>query len=237
MDLTVLNTVRPGDKLEIHYINKLNQDLILDTVVYDVISDDEILIHNPLSQGKLYMIPLNITVTVFLKRADIGVIAFDILLLKRKKVGNVYTIASKVTSNIQKQQRRHFFRVKVYHDIDIYFMEDGDGHPVDYYIFDPDAVEENQVDLKASILDLSGGGVGLKTRLPIPCGTYVYAFLTFLSKKMEVQGKVVRSVESKKYPGDYEIGIEFRDVPKDIVRKITSYVFSAQQKARRKERD
>lgn len=237
MDLTVLNAVRPGDKLEIHYINNLNEDLILDTVVYDLTSEDELLIHNPLSQGKLYMIPLNIKVTVFTKRADLGVLAFDVLLMKRIKVGNVYTISCRVVSEIEKQQRRQFFRVRVFNDLDVYFMQDLDGNPVDFYIFDPDAVEETQVDMKVSLLDVSGGGIGIKAKVSLPLGTFVYAKLNFSSKLLEVQGIIVRSAPSKKYVGEFELGIAFVDVPKDITRQITSYVFAAQQKARRKERD
>jgi c-di-GMP-binding flagellar brake protein YcgR len=236
MDLNLLTAVRPGDKLEIHHINKLNQDVILDTNVYDIISEDEFLIHNPLKEGKLYMIPLSIVVTVFAKRPEYGVIAFKIQLMKRKKVGNVYTIVCKVTSNFIKQQRRNFFRVNTYQDIDIYYMKTAEGEEVKYYIFDPDAVDEEEVDLKVTITDISGGGVGLRSKVPLEEGTFIYGNLKFLQHNIELVGKVVRCVPSHKFEGTYELGILYVDMPPEDIRHITAYVFNKQQQARRKER-
>ena len=237
MDLTVLNTIQPGDKLEMHYINSLNKDLILETIVYDVISDSEILINNPVIEGKLYMIPMNIEVTAFTKRADVGVVVFRVSLVKREKIGNVYTIKAKITSHLEKQQRRHFYRVKMYSDMNLYCMVDAQGHPVDYYIFDPDAVEEQQIDFKVGLIDISGGGVGFRSKLELPLGTYVYGKIPFHTNPLEVHGVVVRCMPSTKFLNEYEVGIEFKDLPRDAVRVITSYVFKAQQEARRKELD
>ncbi|MCH4888742.1 flagellar brake protein [Acidaminobacter sp. JC074] len=237
MDLTVINVMRPGDNLEMHYINSLNQDLILETLIYDVVSDDEILIHNPLHSGKLYMIPMNIEVTTFAKRAEFGVVYFKMQLLKREKIGNVFTIRCRITSKLEKQQRRHFFRVRMFKDMSVYCMVDTFGHPVDYYIFDPDAVEEQQVNFKVDILDLSGGGVGLRSRFEVPVGTYIYGELPILNNPIRVTGIVVRCQESSKNIGEFDLGVKFVDLESEHVRAITSYVFKSQQQARRRELD
>lgn len=235
MGLSVLNDLFPGDKLEMHYINSQNKDLILETLIYDVVDEDEILIHNPLFEGKLYMIPLNVEVTAFTKKAEVGVIAFSILLLKREKKGNVYTIRCKINSELQKQQRRHYYRVRMFTDMDVYCMVDVQGHPVDYYIFDPDAVDEQKVDFKVSVLDISGGGVGLRSRIDLPIGTYIYGEVHLASRSIEVVGVIVRSMPSKKYLNEFELGVMFKDLDHENTRIITSYVFRAQQEARRKE--
>lgn len=237
MDLTVINTIQPGDKLEMHYINSINQDLILQTMVYDVISDDEILINNPIVEGKLYMIPMNIEVTAFTKRVDIGVVVFRVHLIKREKDGNVYTIRCKITSPLEKQQRRHFYRVKMYHDMEAYCMVNVQGHPLDYYVFDPDAVDELQVNFNVSLFDISGGGAGLRSKIELPIGTYVYGNLPISSRALEVYGVVVRCLPSTKFLNEYELGIEFKDLASDAIRIITSFVFKAQQEVRRKELD
>lgn len=237
MDLTVLTAVRPGDKLDIHYVNSLNEDVLLQTNVYDVISETEILIQNPLKDSKIYMLPMDVDITVFAKRQDFGVLAFRLHLVKREKMGNVYTILGQVVSELQKQQRRHFFRVKLYLDLELYFLRDKMGEPLDYYVFDPDAVEEEEVQIKVTLTDISGGGVGIRTRVGLPEGTYVYAKLTFLDKPVEITGIVVRSFESDKYLGEYELGISFEKLSPEAVRVITSYVFKKQQSFRRKERD
>lgn len=237
MGFTILNAIRPGDKLEIHYVNKLNKDIILETLVYDIESEDVFLIHNPLVEGKIYMIPMHVSVTIIAMREDYGVIAFSAYLQQRKKIGNIYTIATKVTSELRKQQRRNFYRVKVYMDVEMYIMVDSDMQPVDYYIFDPDAVEEQQVNMRVTLLDVSGGGVGIKTSVPLPIGTIVYTNLDFLDIDGEIYGEVVRCEESYKYVDEYEIGISFLELPPDIRRILTAFVFTRQQKARRKEID
>jgi c-di-GMP-binding flagellar brake protein YcgR len=234
MDLTILTAIRPGDKLEIHYINKLNEDVILDTLTYDVLSETEFQIHNPLMSGKLYMIPMNVQVTVFSRRENYGVIMFTAHLIRRMKIGNVYTIQAKVVSELQKQQRRSFFRVRLYQEADCYIMVDKYMNPVDYYIFDPDAVEEEQVNMKMTLLDLSGGGIGLKSNVPLPLGTYIYSYLRFIDEE-PLYGKVVRCIASQQYEGEYELGINFDELSNDVRRSITSFVFNKQQQTRRKE--
>lgn len=236
MELNASSLILPGDRIELHYVNMKNEDVFLETSVYDVISDDEILINNPLKEGRLYMIPMGLHVNMFIKRPDMGVVIFESTLIKRKKIGNVYTISCQALQGFIKQQRRDFFRVNVYDEMEIYFMRDANMVPVNYYIFDPDAVEEEPVTMKVTLLDISGGGVGIKSSAPLPEGTYVYGHINFLDKPMEIVGVVVRSFESKRYEGAYELGIAFENLPRDVVRKIASYVFSKQQEARRKER-
>lgn len=237
MDLTVLTAIRPGDKLEMLYINSSNEDVMLETNVYDVISENELLIHNPLKEGKIYMIPMGIEITVFLKRQDLGVIAFRLQLIRREKIGNVYTIVVRVVSELRKQQRRHFFRVRLYLDLDMYYLQSPQGRPLDYYVFDPDVVEDEEIEMKVTLTDLSGGGIGVRSRINLPEGTFVYSRLTFLDRPIEMTGIVVRNIVSDKYQGEYELGIAFYELSNDAVRAITSYVFKKQQSFRRKERD
>lgn len=235
MDITILTAIRPGDKLELFYINSLNQDIVLETLVYDLESEDVILIHNPVKDGKLYMIPMNAKVNVAARRQDYGVIMFSMELIKRQKIGNVYTIQCLVISDIKKQQRRSYYRVKVYQDAEMYVMVNQYMEPVNYYIFDPDAVEEQQVNMKVALLDVSGGGVGIRTSVSLPEGTFVYIKLDFIDEKDYLIGQVVRSVESYQYLGEYEVGINFVDLTPETRRMLTSYVFARQQTTRRKE--
>ncbi len=167
---------------------------------------------------------------------DIGVVIFQCTLLKRKKIGSVYTISCVEFDGFQKQQRRSFFRVNVFDDMEVYFMRDGQFEPVKHYIFDPDAVDEEEVRMKVTLLDVSGGGIGIKSPIPLPEGTYVYGVFNFLDQPIEVYGVVVRSMESERYEDAFELGIAFENLPREVVRKIASFVFSRQQKARRKER-
>ncbi len=237
MGINILETILPGDKLEIFYINKQNEDLFLKTSVFDIISPTEILIQNPLKDGKVFLIPMGIEVNIKCLKDKFGVITFNAFLDYRKKVGNVYTISTKIVSEASKTQRRQYFRVNVYSDITLTYMEDKDGNQVDFYIFDPDVVEEEEKQLVADLLDVSGGGIGVKSKCKMELGTYVYFYFDLLTPSPELQGVVVRCFPSKDIEGEYEVGISFKDVPADIMRRITSYVFSKQQKIIRKERD
>lgn len=237
MDLNILNAIRPGDKLDLHFINKQNMDYILSTSVYDIISEDEILIHNPLKDGKLYLIPMDVEVTVISKRKEYGVIAFRLQLLNRFKLGNIYAIGCKVISDLSKQQRRYFFRVNLYRDIIIRYLVDENQKLVTQYVFDPDVLPVKEFELKVSTLDISGGGLGFRSKTPFDLGTYIYLKLDFFDLRSEIHGVVVRCFNSTKYDNEYEIGIAFENLPSGVTRKITSFVFSSQQKARRKEND
>lgn len=235
MNLSIINAVSLGDAIDLHYISKDNKDYMLSTSIYDIISETEIYIHNPLKDGKLFLIPMGLKITVITKRADYGVLAFDIYLEKRIKMGNVYAIQCKVVSDIKKQQRRHFYRVKLYRDVNIRYLTDYDDNALKYYVFDPDTIDCNEIEVKVSTLDISGGGIGFRSKTEYELGTYIYFKLDFFDLKTEIYGKVMRCFKSSKYDNEYEIGIAFEELPNEFVRKITSYVFSSQQKARRKE--
>lgn len=236
MDFNVQSLIHPGDEIEIHYINMKNEDVFLDTMVYDVVSQDEILIHNPLKEGRLYMIPMGIKVNMFIKKPDLGVVIFEASLLVRRKIGSVYTISCQNLNGFQKQQRRNFFRVNLYKDMEVFYMRNERLEPVEHLILDPEDAKEEMVKIKATLLDVSGGGIGIKSSVPLPEGVYVYSTFNFLQVPINIHGVIVRSVESQKYLGEYELGIAFENLSREAVRKIASFVFSRQQEARRKER-
>lgn len=235
MSLGTTEVIAPGDKVEIYFVDKNNNDVYLDTVIYDIISENEFLINNPVKDGKLYLISMDMKVTFVIKKDTFGVIAFTVFLVQRKKVGNIYTISCNIVSEFKKQQRRNYFRMKIYEDVNIWYMTDVDGKQIDYYIFDPDIGPEIYNEIKVSVNNISGGGISLRSKVSFNLGTFVYSNLEFLNSKIEITGIVVRCDVSRRYENEYDIGVSFDDVGRDVIRKITSYVFSSQQKKRRKE--
>lgn len=235
MSLGTTEVIAPGDKVEIYFVDKNNNDVYLDTVIYDIISENEFLINNPVKDGKLYLISMDMKVTFVIKKDTFGVIAFTVFLVQRKKIGNIYTISCNIVSELKKQQRRNYFRMKIYEDVNIWYMTDVDGKQIDYYIFDPDIGPEIYNEIKVSVNNISGGGISLRSKVSFNLGTFVYSNLEFLNSKIEITGIVVRCDVSRRYENEYDIGVSFDDVGRDVIRKITSYVFSSQQKKRRKE--
>ena len=162
-------------------------------------------------------IPLHNNEYLILKKGD------DIHLIKYGNEGNVYELSCKVIDreiegnvrlyklsepyNIKKIQRRNYVRVETIRGIRCFRKDE---------------------EFDALILDLSGGGMKVKSNKKLEINEDIVSFIKTDDDEFRVRGKIIR-VEETSFD-QYSLGIEFVDIEERTREKIIKLVFSIMRK-------
>lgn len=171
------------------------------------VNDEEIYIDIPLHNNE-YLI---------LNKGD------DIHLIKYSNEGSVYELSCKVVDrkiegnirlyrlsepyNIKKIQRRNYVRVETIRGIKCFRKDE---------------------EFNALILDLSGGGMKIKSNKKLEIDEAIVSFIKTDDGEFMVKGKIIR-VEETSF-NQYSLGIEFVDIEERTREKIIKLVFSIMRK-------
>jgi c-di-GMP-binding flagellar brake protein YcgR len=213
-----------GTKLELELYDA-NGDKIVPTLISQfeaVLPDGSMEILSPILEGRIYPVHRGTNLDViYEKNGDLY--RFASQALGRKLEGNIHLLRIKPLSEVEKIQRRYFFRFNCVRD-------------VDYRIFaHRETKEEERGDYKKGITkDISGGGICLCSDIRPEIGWYVEGKL-LLNQDILFIGRVVRVInihDRGKY--NYEIGIEFDDISNMNRERIIGYIFEEQRKLLKK---
>ncbi|MGM0608166.1 MAG: PilZ domain-containing protein, partial [Candidatus Muiribacteriota bacterium] len=94
------------------------------------------------------------------------------------------------------------------------------------------------VEKKGYILDISGGGVFLRTPEKMEKDQMLKTRFMLGQQSFEVNGKIMRAIANKRGKACmYKYGINFEDIVDMERRKIIGYVFEVERKNIRKQKD
>lgn len=162
-------------------------------------------------------IPLHNNEYLILNKGD------DIYLIKYGNEGSVYELSCKVIDrkiegnirlyrlsepyDIKKIQRRNYVRVETIRGIKCFRKDE---------------------EFNALILDLSGGGMKIKSNKKLEMDEEIVSFIKTDDGEFMVKGKIIR-VEETSF-NQYSLGIEFVDIEERTREKIIKLVFSIMRK-------
>jgi len=169
----------------------------------------------PFSEGRF--IPLREGTVLEVVFADeISAYSFFSTIIRR--VGYpIPTFIMEFPEKIRKIQRRQFVRVPV-------------ALPITYRIVDREGLSEVKDGI---ILDLSGGGIQLKTYEDLPSETILLMKMDLGTNTVEVPGMTIRSVKEQDKQS-YLVSIRFHEISERLRDSIIRYVFEVQREMRKK---
>ncbi len=179
-------------------------------------------IYAPIFQGMIYPVPHDTQMNIFFIKSK------DTFLYKAKAIERIYQgsialLYIKPVSEIEKVERRFFFRMK--QQLEIQYRS--------FKILLPDK-EMGGDFIFSETIDISGGGVCIIAEDELEEGTFVEAIIK-LDQKIRFVGISVRSQPViKKGKEGYETGIEFVRIENKDRERIISYIFRAQRELLKK---
>ncbi|HAG70075.1 MAG TPA: flagellar brake protein [Lachnospiraceae bacterium] len=231
--------IKEGDKVDIESIVRAGKDSEkrqYRTMVYDIVSEDQIRIAMPMEQGKVILLPVDAEYNLCFYTKN-GLYQCIAKVLERNKNGNVFSLLMELVTDLSKYQRREYYRLntvlemkasKVADEVDMLSTEEVE-------IIDTDITFDNGV-----MVDISGGGARFISRTQYPVGSEVlFKFKLFVSGKINeytLHGRVLFSQPLKNNPGAYEHRMQFIRIPKDDRESIIRYIFEEERKIRRREK-
>lgn len=248
--MTVSEIIRPGDKVDISYVQKLEhlevgEDLpkVYKSQVLDLKENGNIEISMPTEAGRLVLLPLCIRLElVFFSKSGLYRAVGQII--ERYKSDNVYMLEVELKSQLEKYQRREFFRYPCVLDVNYYELSEeeykyGSGDAI--FIQIREDKERCKDEQSAKIIDLSGGGVRFYTDHELKKEQYVL-FELFLknesfNKRYYIVAKIISCIHSDKIPEmKYEVRAKFLINDNNVREEIIRFIFEEERKTRQRGR-
>ncbi len=245
--MTVAQVIHPGDRIEINEIKRGRQrdemPCLYRSKVLDVMENGNIEIAMPTEKGKLVLLTLGVRFDfVFFCRS--GLYRAVAQVKERYKKDNIYMLEIELKSQLEKFQRREFYRYPCIMKFDYYLLtkeeaECGTGEAI--YIQIRNEELKDKKERAGQIIDLSGGGVKFITEGEIEEGQYMLLLLHLrneeLNKLYYIIGNIIACQESERSGRKcYEARVKFMIQDNNVQEDIIRYIFEEERKTRQRSR-
>lgn len=240
--------ILPGDKLDIVLSDiSGNTENIYKSSVSDIIADNIWEITMPVSSGRIVLFQVGMQFDFVLYTAGKTIYKCSAIVRRRYKKESLFFLAIELISNLEKVQRRQFFRLPCTIDMHYYMIErnDDDLHLFDEKKFCIDHYKKHYAGstpeslFNAVILDISGGGIRFSGDILFEKNTYLMTeFILPVNGRNEtfsVIGTIVDCEQNTGVSGKYFTRLKFIFDNIGKREKIVRYVFEEERRIRRKE--
>lgn len=249
--MTVAELIRPGDKVDISFIQHIENVNVETAKVYksqvlDLKENGNLDVSMPSEGTRLILLPLGVRMEfVFYTRGGlyraIGQVA------ERYKSDNIYMLEIELKTQLEKFQRREFFRYPCLLDFNFYTISDLDlnfesGDALLIHLRETGETREREHE--GSIVDLSGGGVRFRTDAELKSDEKLLFSIHLqnenLNKQYYILGSVISCVRVERIqPGNdkkYEVRAKFQIKDSNTREEIVRFIFEEERKERQRGR-
>lgn len=251
----VSDIVSIGDKLELKSIRfsakEIENEKVYKSQVLDFIDEDTASILMPIEGGRV--IPLTIgdkyNLCFYTKK---GLYQCKSVITDRSRINNVFVLTVQFTSELEKYQRRQYYRLKyllefkysIITDMEISIMNKLRNNNAkkeeekQAFLDTLDSIKKEI--LSGTILDISGGGARFVSGHNHEHGNMIQMLLDFDNglgaKNFQIQAIIVSSDKMINRQGFYEHRVQFIDMTKEEREAIIKFIFEEERRQRKKEK-
>lgn len=229
-----------GNKIELVMLddiirNESNKKVYV-SKIFDILPGNKLQIAMPIYEGKI--VPLNVSdkySACFY--TDKGLLQCNVIITSRYKDGHMFFLEVLILGQLEKVQRRQFYRYmcKLNAKIRVVSDEEYETGKLDYEVISEDDLEWNE----AKLMDISGGGAKIiqrlyldknevvKLKFVLSVDEYIFRFSLF--------ARVLSSVRVQNHSEIYELRLEFLKITKEEIDNIIKYIFESERRNRAKE--
>lgn len=226
-----------ADEVDIMIFMNNNQSLTLSSFVYEVVSDEQLVLSNPIKEGMLYPLEKSYIYYFRFYIENSGMYLFKGILVDRIKYDNLPSVVIRIESDIKRIQRRKFYRVNFKSKGHFLYEKELSDEEIQKnrekvikkFNTDKNIVIESTTIVKYAFdsIDLSGGGLRVYTSHELALEDWVDGEFEISGSWVKFKGEVTR-VE-KKDVNRFEVGIKFLEIDEVTQSKIIAYVFEIER--------
>lgn len=252
--MTVKELIRPGDKVDITFIQQLENinvdseaQKVYKSQVLDFKDNGNLDISMPSEGNRLILLPLGVRLEfVFYSKGGLYRALGQIK--ERFKSENVYMLEIELKTQPEKFQRREYFRYPCILDFNYYTIteqeakfESGDALLI-HLREDDEATEANRDrEYTGSIVDLSGGGVRFRTSKELEPKQWLLFEIHLqnenINKQYYIIGSVISCVRTEKANEKrFEVRAKFQIKDANTREEIIRFIFEEERKSRQRGR-
>ena len=232
--------IAPGSKIEIEAIDRVLQEdgsyqrKKFDSKVVDIIDEDRLEILMPMEQTKLVLLPVNGEYDIHFFTTK-GLFQCLARVVNRYKNSNLYLLEIELISNLQKYQRREYYRYSCMLPLKYRLLTKAEAIAVEAkrnVLFDELPMTESQ------IVDISGGGMRFVAKDSLEPNDLIYTMYSLSNgKSFKHTAKIlaVKTLENATKDAKYEYRCQFIDIMNGEREMIIRYIFEEERKKRKRE--
>ena len=249
--MTISKIIRPGDKIDISFAQNANrvQDgrelpRIFKSQVLDIMENGNIEISMPTEAGKLILLPLGIRYEMIFYTRN-GMYRAVGQVKERYKKDNVYMLEMEFKTQLEKHQRREFFRYPFLLDFSYYTITEaeakmGSGDAIFIHLRDGSGDQLN-LEQHGQIVDLSGGGMRFIVDQKLDSDQYALFEIHLENENVDkvyyIIGIVVSCVTAENLrDGRYEARARFLIQSDNVREEIIRFIFEEERRTRQRGR-
>ncbi len=238
--------VSAGDKIEFTKVSSYREydmeegradKTVYVSQVYDIIDEYRVKIGVPIVGGRVMMIPQNVRIDVCFFTGR-GLYQGRAIVVDRFKEDNVFVMIIEMLNELQKYQRRQYFRLNC--TMDIMFRKLNDDELAE---FNQEGRVKKEIDdgiyYPATALDISGGGIRFLSERILCVNDIIFVNLHIMygdaEKSYNLAGKVLEVTEAKNRSRFNEYRVEYCNMSGETREQIIKYIFEQERIMRKKE--
>lgn len=233
--------IAPGSRIELEAIDRVLQEdgsykrKKFDSKVVDVINDDRLEILMPMEQTKLVLLPINGEYDIHFFTTK-GLYQCLARVVNRYKNGNLYLLEIELISNLQKYQRREYYRYSCMMPLRYRLLTKAEETSLETK--KSTAFDEELPFIESTIVDISGGGLRYVSEEQTEPDQYVYTIYSLengRSFKHVAKILAVKKLESDPKNPKYEYRCQFVNILNGERESIIRYIFEEERKKRKRD--
>ena len=234
--------VQVGNKIDIESIKKTTGELgeitrkTYRSELYDIESEDIIKIAMPMEQSKIVLLPVDAEYSLCFYTPQ-GLYQCLARVVERYKSNNLFVLSMELETDLQKYQRREYYRLNKVLDMKSKVIDDNEKSAgiAQLQFIDTDLTFDN-----GTMVDISGGGARFISKVQYPEGSLIrFVFSLFVNGQVteyKLVGKVLNSSPIENREDQFENRIQFVNMINDDRESIIKYIFEEERKMRHRER-
>ncbi len=242
-----------GDKVEVMrtagLANSQNDKKVYYSMLVDIDTEDRLTVTMPIEASRL--IPLSVNERFwFVFYTHSGIYQAKGFIVSREKQGNVHVMLVKLLSELERIQRRQFYRIECVLNVEYRIMDEIECKGYEILRTKAYKTMEDRMKIKRLLvpmnhqdwnkgvaIDISGGGMRFNTKilhehpeyLEMRFGLRIGDFL----KEISTPARVIRYAAVKNIPDLYEFRVEFVEIETKQREDIVQYVFNEDRNRRK----
>ena len=233
--------ISPGNRVELKATGKIWMDndartrQIYMSKVMDITSDDRIEVLMPYEKGRLVLLPVDGEYSLCFYSTK-GLYQCYSRIVDRYRSDNIYVLVLDLTSQLQKLQRREYYRFSCALELKSRLCSHEDIEAFEMnrrFLFDTSALQ------RSVVVDISGGGLRFVANFRYDEGSTIYCSYKLPNnandKEYEMLCIVLKVQELESRPGLFEHRIQYINIDEDSREDIIHFIFEEERKIRKKQ--
>ncbi len=204
-----------GQKIQIAHIDMKGHLQEYTSQVVDLKDEDFVEVLIPMHKSRAVYLREDSLVKILAARGD-AVYEFKAVVYERL-FGRVPLLRLKIISDVNKIQRRDFYRLKMMRDVEVRFI---------------DNLQEKEFSekFKCNLHDLSAGGILISTKKEFQEGDMLELTLDLNGTEIIAYGIIVRRIFNAGHKAPYSYGVKFDKMSEFDKNRVTKFIFEEQRK-------